>query len=67
MLASRTWLIGAVVLWVLSLVIGLAGYALDSDALLAVSLPLRRAALAVTILWAALAAAAALRRRVIGR
>ncbi len=66
-MAARTWLVAALALWGVAFGLALLGFVLDADALRGLGLLLRRAAVAATIVWAALAAVAALWRRVRGR
>ena len=65
-IAQKT-LIAAAALWGLSLLFALLGLLLGAEPLIALGFPLRRLALAVTIVWALLAAGGALWRRVRGR
>ncbi len=62
----QTWFRVALGLWGLAVLLALVGYALDAEVVYALSLPLRRAALAVTVLWALLTLAAALWREIRG-
>ena len=66
MLTLRSLFHAAIALWGLAVLLALAGYVVDAEALVALSLPLRRVALAVTLVWGLLAAVAALWRRVRG-
>ena len=66
MLTLRSLFHAAMALWVLAVLLACACYDVADDARVSLSLPLRRVALAVTVVWALLAAVAALWRRVRG-
>ena len=63
-MAGRTWLRAALALWGIAFGLALLGVLLDAGVLRGLGLLVGRGAVAATIVWAALAAVAALRRRV---
>lgn len=62
----RQWFLVAAVLWGVILALGVLGYLLDSDTLVGLGFPLRRLALAVTLLWLLFSALGALWNRLRG-
>ena len=64
MTTLRSLFLAVVALWGLAVLLALGGYVLDAEALVGLSVLLRRLALLVTIVWGLLAGVAALWRRV---